>query len=247
MPDEAAREADRFARRGEWDEARVHCAQAIALAEQRRESEPDELTHVTSLAELQYFHAEILKHLNQLPEAVAAARASYDLFRALLGIDPVHTADRARDAESRLGLLELAARDDLVPYAERVPVARALATEKPGPERDLDLARQIARQALDRAGSGPIDLPLLLEGVSTYRRLRPLGEDDLDLFGRIARHAAEALMDRREYLEAVECATDAGQAFGTLAVRRPERYERLWYEARELAARGRDLVESTDA
>jgi tetratricopeptide (TPR) repeat protein len=241
--DEAAREADRHARRGEWDEAKVHCELAITSAEKRRESEPDELTHVKSLAELQYFYAEILNSLKLLPEAIDAARASRDLYRALLGIDPVHVADRVRDAESRLSLLELAAQDATVPEADRVEVARARAAEKPGAERDLDLARQIARHALSRVGSDPVPVPLLMEAVSIYRRLRPLGEDDLDLFGRIAQHAAEALMRQEAYAEAVECATDAGHAFGALAVRRPERYDRLWYEARELAARGRAVLE----
>jgi tetratricopeptide (TPR) repeat protein len=241
--DEAARDADRYARRGEWDEAEIHCAQAIALATDRRTAEPDEVTHITSLAELHYFYAEILKNLNRLAEAVAAARTGLDLFRAVLLLDPVHVADRARDAESRLGLLELAASDDRVPYADRVAAARKLAAEDPGPRHDLNLARQIARQALDQAGTKTLDLPLLVEAVTIYRRLRPLGEDDLDLFGRIARHAAEALMNRHSYAEAVECAADAGQAFGALAVRRPERYERMWYEARELAARGRSRLE----
>jgi hypothetical protein len=243
--DEAAREADRHARRGEWDEARVHCELAITRAEKRRASEPDELTHVKSLAELQYFYAEILNNLDLLSEAIEAARTSRDLFRALLGIDPVHVADRVRDAESRLGLLELTAREATVPAAERVAAARARAAERPGAERDLDLARQIARHALDHAGSDPVGATLLMEAVSIYRRLRPLGEDDLDLFGRIAQHAAEALMQRHEYAEAVECATDASQAFNALAVRRPERYDRLWYEARELAARGRAVLEGT--
>lgn len=243
MQDEAASEADRYARRGEWNEAAVYCARAVDLAERRRQFEPDELTHVTSLAELQYFYAEILKHLDRLPEAIEAATASRDNYRALLHIDPVHVADRARDAESRLGLLEIAARDTLVPYAERVPLARALAAEKPGLERDLDLARHVSRQALDQIGSASADLALRLEAVSTYRRLRPLGEDDLDLFGRVARHAAEALMDAKAYPDAAECAADAAQAFGALAVLRPERYERLWYEARELASRGRALAE----
>jgi hypothetical protein len=241
--DEAAREADRHARRGEWAEAKVHCELAIIQVEKRREAEPDELTHVKSLAELQYFHAEILNNLNLLSEAIDAARTSRDLFRALLGIDPVHVSDRVRDAESRLGLLELAAADATVPEAERVSVARARAAEKPGPERDLDLARQIARHALGRVGSDPAPVPLLLEAVAIYRRLRPLGEDDLDLFGRIAHHAAETLMQQQAHAEAVECATDAGHAFGALAVRRPERYERLWFEARELAARGRAVLE----
>lgn len=243
MHDEAAREADRHARRGEWDEAKVHCELAITQAEKRRESEPDELTHVKSLAELQYFHAEILNNLNLMPEAIEAARTSRDLFRALLGIDPVHVADRVRDAESRLSLLELAAQDATVPAADRVAVARARAAEKPGPERDLDLARQIARQALGHVEANPVPMPLLLEAVSIYRRLRPLGEDDLDLFGRIAHQAAEALMQQQAYAQAVECATDAGHAFGALAVRRPERYERLWFETRELAARGRAMLE----
>jgi hypothetical protein len=242
VQDEAASEADRYARRGEWNEAGVYCARAVALAEHRRALEPDELAHVTSLAELQYFYAEILKHLDRLPEALEAATASRDNYRSLLSIDPVHVADRTRDAESRLGLLDLVARDAAVRYADRVPVARALAAEKPGIERDLDLARQLARQSLDQIGSAA-DLSLRLEAVSTYRRLRPLGEDDLDLFGRVARHAAEALMDAKAYPEAAECAADAGQAFGALAVLRPERYERLWYEARELAARGRALAE----
>ena len=243
MHDEAAREADRHARRGEWDEAKVHCELAIATAEKRREAEPDELAHVKALAELQYFYAEILNNVNMVIEAVEAARASRDLFRSMLGIDPVHVADRVRDAESRLSLLELIAQDATVPEAERVAVARARAAEKPGSERDLDLARQIARYALKRVGSDPVPTALLLEAVSIYRRLRPLGEDDLDLFGRIAQHAAEALMQRHEYAEAVECATDASQAFNALAVRRPERYDRLWYEARELAARGRAVLD----
>lgn len=245
MHDEAAREADRHARRGEWDEARVHCELAIARAEKRRESEPDELTHVKSLAELQYFHAEILNNLNLLFDAIEAARTSRDLYRALLGVDPVHVADRVRDAESRLSLLELTARDAAVPEADRVAKARARAAENPGAERDLDLARQIARHALAHPGSDPVAATLLMEAVAIYRRLRPLGEDDLDLFGRIAQRAAEALMQRQEYAEAVECATDASQAFGALAVRRPERYDRLWYEARELAARGRAVLEGT--
>jgi len=245
VQDEAAREADRHARREEWGEASVYCAQAIVAAEHRRDQEPDELAHVTALAELQYFHAEILKHLRQLPEAIDAARVGRDLYHALLGIDPVHVADRARDADSRLALLELMARDSEVPYADRVAVARALVSEKPGPEHDLDLARQIARQTLDHTASID-DLWLLLEAVSTYRRLRPLGEDDLELFARAARHTAEALMDRQAYPDAVECAADAAQAFSALAVRRPERYERAWYEARELAAQARALVEGTD-
>jgi hypothetical protein len=84
----------------------------------------------------------------------------------------------------------------------------------------------------------------LLEAVSIYRRLRPLGEDDLVLFGRVAQHAAEVLMQRQAYGEAVECATDAAQAFNALAVRRPDRYDRLWYRARDLAARGRAMAEA---
>ena len=81
--------------------------------------------------------------------------------------------------------------------------------------------------------------------MSIYRRLRPLGEDDLDLFGQAALYAAEELAKAHGYDDAASCAADAGQAFGALAVRRPERYDRPWYEARELAARLRDLAEDT--
>jgi hypothetical protein len=87
-------------------------------------------------------------------------------------------------------------------------------------------------------------LPLLEEAVPIYRRLRPLGEDDLDLFGRIALRAAEALFDAHSDTEALACATDAGQAFNALSVRRPERYERLWFDARALAAQSRERVEA---
>lgn len=243
VQDEAAREADRHARRGEWDQAAAYYAQAIADLERLRESEPDELAHVTELAELQYLYAEALKHLDRIPEAVVAARSSHDHYRALLGIDPVHIADRARDAQSRLGLLELMAEDAHVPAAKRVAAARSRATAEQTADRDLDLARQIVRQALDQPSS--VDLPLRLEAVSIYRRLRPLGEDDLDLFAQIALQAAEVLINSHAYEDAATCAADAVQAFGALAVRRPERYDRPWYEARELAARSRERLEAT--
>lgn len=243
VQDEAAREADRYARRGEWPEAEVHCIQAIASAQRRREREPDNLDHVRSLAELRYFHAEILMHLNKIPDAVAAARSSCELYAALVGIDPIHVADPRRDAQSRLGLLELMARDATVPYADRVPKARALAEADPGPEHDLDLARQLARQALDRVRSTVVDLAAAQEAVALYRRLRPLGEDDQDLFARVALVVAQTLADKAAYAEAEACAADAALAFGALAVRRPERYERPWYDARELATHCRAWAE----
>jgi tetratricopeptide (TPR) repeat protein len=233
VQDEAAREADRHARRGEWDQAAVHYAQAIANLERLRESEPDELAHVIELAELQYCYAEVLRHLDRVPEAVVVARASRDHYRALLSIDPVRIADRARDAQSRLGLLELMAEDGLVPGPKRVAIAQSRAAAEPGPERDLDVARQVVRQALDQPGS--VELPLQVEAVAIYRRLRPLGEDDLELFGQISRLVAEALLESRSYEEAAACAADAVHAFGALAVRHPERYDRPGYEARELA------------
>jgi hypothetical protein len=241
VQDDAASEADRHARRGEWDEAEVQCARAIAQAAQLREREPEELAYVSTLAELQYFHAEILRHVDRIDEAIAAAQAGHDLYQALLGNDPVHVADRTRDARSRLGMLELLARDAALPVDQRIAFARTIATEKPGPETELDLARQLAWQAQETSGAA--ELPLLEEAVSIYRRLRPLGEDDLDLFGRIVLRAAEAFVDSHSYAEALACATDAGQAFNALSVRRPERYERLWFDAREIAAQSRAFVE----
>jgi hypothetical protein len=245
VQDEAAREADRHARRGEWNEAALYCAQAIIRLERLREREPDEFAHVTALAELHYFHSEVLKNLDRIPEAVAAARSSLALYHAVLGIDPVHVADLARDAQSRLGLLELMVQDPLVPARERVAVARARVDADPSADSDLDLARQLARGSLERPEPAATPPTELLEAVLIYRRLRPLGEDDLDLFGRAALRAAEELVNEHEYEEAVACATDAGHAFGALAVRRPERYDRIWYEARELAVRIRDLAEAT--
>jgi hypothetical protein len=245
VQDEAAREADRHARRGEWAEAALYCAQAIARLERLRDREPDELAHVTALAELQYFHAEVLKNLERIPEAATAARSSRDLYQAVLGIDPVHVADLARDAQSRLGMLEVMVRDALVPANERVAVARARSDAAPGADNDLDLARQLARQSLDLPDSAGPPAAELLEAVSIYRRLRPLGEDDVDLFGRAALRAAEELANAQAIDEALACAADAGQAFGALAVRRPERYDRPWFDARELAAKLRDLVEET--
>jgi hypothetical protein len=243
VQDEAASEADRHARRGEWDEAGVHCVQAIARAERLRQIEPDELSHVVELAGLQYFYADVLRNLERVPEAVAAARISRDLYHAVLGIDPVHVADRVRDAQSRVGLLELMVVDELGSDEERVAAARARAEAEPSAASDLDLARQLARQGLDHE-PGDRRLPMLLEAVSIYRRLRPLGEDDLDLFGRAALRAAEELIDSRSYDDALACATDAGQAFGALAVRRPDRYDRPWFDAREIAALSRDLADS---
>jgi hypothetical protein len=238
---DAASEADRLARRGEWAEAEVHCARAIVHVAQLREREPEELAHVAALAELHYFHAEILRNVDRVGEAIAAAQAGHDLYQALLGIDPVHVADRTRDARSRLDMLELLARDAALPAAQRVAVARAIATEKPGPEPELDLARRLAWLAQETSGAA--ELPLLEEAVSIYRRLRPLGEDDLDLFGRIVLRAAEVFVDSHSYAEALACATDAGQAFNALSVRRPERYERLWFDAREIAAQSRAFIE----
>ncbi len=238
---DAAAEADRHARRGEWRAAEVHCGRAISSVEALREREPDELVHVTDLAELRYFHAEILLNLNRVPEAAREARASLELFRALVSIDPIHLADRVRDAESRLGVIEALAADRRVKAAGRVPMARSVAESDPSPEHDLDLARQLARRGLAESG-GAEALPFLTEAAAIYGRLRPLGEDDLDLFAGACLRAAEERLARGSHAEAAEFAGDAAQAFGALALRHPERYDRRWYEARELAANARALL-----
>jgi hypothetical protein len=239
--DEAASQADRHARRGEWSEASVHCAQAIADVERLRAEEPDDPAHVTSLAELRYFYAEVLRNLHQIDQAVREAQASVELFRALVSIDPVHLADRARDAESRLGVLQVLADDEQRPPADRVPTARDRAAASPSPHHDLDLARHLARQGLS---TGAVDE--LAEAVSIYRHLRPLGEDDLDLFAQASIRVAEAQFVQGGSAEAAEYAGDAAQAYGALALRHPERYDRRWYEAREMAARARDVAEIPD-
>lgn len=238
----AAIEADRCARRGEWPEASVHCAHAIARIEQLREREPDVIDHLATLADLRYFQAEILTHTGELAQAAQAAAMSLELYRVLRNLNPIHASDRVRDAKSRWRLIELMLRDDEVPYEDRVPIAQQQVGKEPGLDADHDLARQLARQGLDhvQAGRHDIALPLLREATAVYGRLRPLGEDDLVLFAEAGLRAAETLAERGAFAEASLHAADAAGAYGLLSSRRPERFDKPWYDARELAARAED-------
>jgi hypothetical protein len=219
---EAARDADRYARAGEWAMADLACARALRSLPANEAS---------ARAELLYSHAEILRQLARLPDALTAARDSQALYQELVVADPIRAADRARDAASRAALLALMAEAKGVPEQDRVPLARRRAGTEPGTHRELELARQLS---LSRSH--------LAEAAAIYRRLRPLGADDLDLFADAALVAAEALFDVGHFDDAAAYAADAATALGALSVRRPERYEKRWYDARELAARSRELA-----
>jgi len=210
--------------------------------EHLREREPDVIDHVTTLADLRYFQAEILTHTGELAQAAQAAAMSLELYRVLRNLNPIHASDRVRDAKSRWRLIELMLRDDEVPYEDRVPIAQQQVDKEPGLDADHDLARQLARQGLDhyQAGRHDIALPLLREATAIYGRLRPLGEDDLVLFAEAGLRAAEILAERGAFAEAGLHAADAAGAYGLLSSRRPERFDKPWYDARELVARAEE-------